>query len=326
MPKYSVLCQSPVSDGMSHAEAVNNTVKLAIETEKLGYSRFWVSEHHSAKAFASASPEVMVPRLASVTDRMRIGSGGVLVGHYSPYKIAEQFNLLSALFPGRIDMGLGRAPGGEPRVVKALESQPASVDAFGKMDEVLSYCRNEIGRPVRNVSAHPLVGATAEPWILGTSNDSAIYAASRGLPYCFGAFIGPDAMDSAIRIYYENFRPSEICSKPRLAISVFAICSESGEKAKYIAGSSELWFVNTFIRRQGAEFPHPDLAVNEKYAYHEEAFLEQRRRASIVGGPDYVKSRLDELNKKYSPEEIFLVTITHDFADRLESYRLIIEY
>ena len=324
--RLSILDQSPLTTGMTAVEALNNTVDLAQRAESLGYHRYWVSEHHNDHAFAHAAPEILLCRLAAATSKIRVGSGGVLLSHYSPYKVAEQFNLLEALFPGRIDLGIGRAGGGEGQSTAALRPGGTGGSAhWDKVDQLLAWTGQgrPAERPFPDVHARPLVPSEPDYWILGTSPDSAKYAASRGLPYAFGGFIDARMMVPCFTAYHQHFQPSRHLDAPRTNLTWFALAAETEERARELSRSAEIWFVRTFLRGGVSAFPTEDEARAEKLEPMEESLLAMRSQAGAVGTAEQVVASLRQLQEKLMIDEIALVTLTAEHADRVRSYALI---
>ena len=323
--RLSVLDQSPVVSGSTYKEAINQTLTLAKEADKLGYNRFWVSEHHNTKAFASASPEILLSRIASLTNNIRVGSGGVLLTHYSPLKVAEQFCMLENLFPGRIDLGIGRAGGSDALTNRALNPNKLNDDeTFNKYNELITYLEQTISSSKR-VKAVPQLNSLPELWVLGTSPSSAFYAAEGGLPYSFGSFINDEYCLQAMQMYHQNFTPSKHLAEPYVNHAVYVICAETNDEALRISKSSELWFVKSFLRREDVAFPSNEEAKNPTYSLQEEVVLTERRKGTIIGSVDEVRNKLEQLAKKLVVNEFTIVTITADFEDRLKSYQLLAE-
>ena len=326
--KLSILDQSPVSSGMTASEALANTMHLARRAEELGYERYWVSEHHNDHAFAHAAPEILIARLASVTERMKIGSGGVLLGHYSPYKVAEQFNLLEALFPGRIDLGIGRAGGGEGLSTVALRPGPAGGPThWERIDQLLAWLgegRPE-SRPFADVHARPLTSSEPEVWVLGTSPSSAEFAGSRGLPYAFGGFIDARALVDSFMTYHRAFAPSRYLQEPKTNLTWFALAAETEERAQELARSAEVWFIRTFVRGGVSSFPTNHEAATEVISPMEATLLQMRRQATSVGTGEQVAESIRGLKAQLQIDEISVVTLTAEHADRVRSYELIAE-
>lgn len=321
----NILDQSPVISGYSPPEAIYQTIELAKLADELGYHRYWVSEHHNSNSFASASPEILIPVIASCTKNIRVGSGGVLISHYSPFKIAEQFNLLESIFPNRIDLGIGRAPGGDANIVKVLRTPKE--DAFVKTKELLNYLNfnSENKKESRSLIAVPEGINAPEVWILGTSPDSAIFAAENGLRYTFGSFINDEQMLQCFQIYYQNFKPSKYLKEPYLNLALFVICGETETEALRMSICSEYWLVHTFFKGQNICFPDEKTAVEHNFTPEDKMIIEYRRKNAVIGDAETVSQKLKELTKKYALHELTLVTITSDHEERKKSYRLIAE-
>ena len=241
MIKLSVLDQSPISDGSTAAQAFSHTVTLAQEVEKLGYTRFWVSEHHNSVSLAGSSPEILISHIAAKTERMRVGSGGVMLPHYSPYKVAENFRVLEALYPNRIDLGVGRAPGGMPIATRALqEGKMVSLDQYPEqIADVAMYLHDQVpeNHHYANLKATPVIPTSPDMWLLGSSGESAKIAAQQGASFAFAQFIngygGPEVMEA----YKKQFQPSYLGDKPKSIVAIFVICGETNEEAEKIASS-----------------------------------------------------------------------------------------
>ena len=320
--KLSVLDQSPITDGISYEEAINRTLMLAVAVEEFGYHRFWVSEHHNTNSFASASPEILLTKIASITKKIRVGSGGVLLSHYSPLKIAEQFRMLETLFPERIDLGIGRAGGGDAFTNRALNPHQHKEDnTFLKIDELITYLNHNTHK--RKVNAVPKIEAIPEIWVLGTSPNSALYAAERGLPYSFGSFINDEHCLQAMQTYHQKFIPSKHLANPYVNHAVYVICGESDDEALQLSKSSEAWFIKTFLRGEDVPFPQLEEEKNVTFTPQEKFALAIRRKGTIIGSAKKVKSELEFLVKKLAVDEFTIVTITASFEDRLKSYKLL---
>ena len=321
--KLSILCQSPVSDGMTPSDAVANTVDLAKQAEDLGYHRFWVAEHHSDRALASGSPEILIAHLASITSRMRIGAGGVQLPFYAPFKVAEQFNLLASLFPDRIDLGLGRSGGSEGHAPQALGMRPP---AFEAVDELLTWLgEGTSGRPFTDTFASPAPATPAEPWVLGTSPASATYAGKRGLPYAFGGFLDPRGLVPALSAYHQHFQPSRWLDRPKVNLAWYVHAAETEAEAKALTRSSEHWFVETFVRGGNPTFPSPDRCDHASYNPIEQMAIAMRRQFALVGSAEQVLDGLQALARQYQVDELTLVTIPFEHEARVDSYRLLAE-
>jgi luciferase family oxidoreductase group 1 len=327
--KLSVLDQSPISEGMSAEEALSNTVKLAQHVEKLGYKRFWVSEHHDTTTLAGSSPEVLISYLSAKTEKIRLGSGGVMLTHYSPFKVAENFRVLEGLNPNRIDLGIGRAPGGMPRATLALNNgQYRKVDRYSEqVDELLTYLYDSLdeSHPYYGLQASPVIQTVPEVWMLGSSSSSAELAAQKGLPYTFAQFINGERGPQFSRIYRRQFRPSQYLREPKNMVAVFAICGKTEEEAERIASSLDLslLMLQQGMRPKGT--PSPEKAAQYKYSPFELKAIQENRKRMIVGDPKQIRDQLLRLSEEHETEEIMLVSITYSFEDRLRSYELIAE-
>jgi luciferase family oxidoreductase group 1 len=322
--KLNVLDQSPIAEGSTSGDALRNTIDLARRAEQLGYQRYWLAEHHGTPGLACASPEVMVGPIAAATSRLHVGTGGIMLPHYSPLKVAESFSMLSGLFPGRIDLGLGRAPGTSSSVAYALQRdrrQPAPDDFFDQLRELLGYLENRgpSSGPFRQLSA--LHFSTPETWLLGSSDQSAIWAAELGLPYVFADFINPNG--EAIAEYYrEHFEPSERLQAPRIGVAVWTICAETDEEAQRLASSLRMLMLMLY-RGQLIAVPSVEKA---------EAFLAKEGvapgtlpvgRRIVVGTPEKVRARLEQVAADYGAEELFAINILHEHEKRKRSYELV---
>jgi luciferase family oxidoreductase group 1 len=316
----NALCQSPISEGMAPSQALHNTVDLAKRLEAFGYKRLWLAEHHSDPSLASSAPEIMISHIASVTNTIRIGSGGVLLPFYSPFKVAEQFNVLATLFPGRIDLGLGRSAGSEGQAPAALGLRNA--DAFKAVDELLSWLGPGASkRPYPGTFASPAC-TPAEPWVLGTSPASAKFAGERGLPYAFGGFLDPRNLMPALQTYHQSFQPGW-SDRPRVNLGWYVQAAESEAEANELTRCSEHWFIKTFLRGQTEPFPSPAQTAGAQYGPHEQMALQMRRSFALVGTADQVLSGLESMQKQYAIDEFTLVTIPFEHEARVNSYELL---
>jgi luciferase family oxidoreductase group 1 len=324
----SVLDQSPISQGSTGADALHNTLDLARLTDALGYHRYWVAEHHGGPMLAGPSPEVLIGPIAAATEGIRVGSGGVMLPHYSPLKVAESFTILAALYPERIDLGIGRAAGTDPLTMFALQQdrrQAAADDFPQKLAEMLGYFDDDLPEehPFRHL-AKTLPGRPELPipWLLGSSEQSAIWAGDLGLRYAFADFINPNGADIA-RIYREHFTPARDISAPRTAVAVWALAAPTDEEAQFLASSSRMSF--TLLRRgKLIAVPPPEEATE---------FLEREAkvtasgdipgRRGVVGSPETVRAGIETIASAYQADEVIVVTITYDHGVRRRSYELI---
>ena len=324
-----VLDQSPIRSGGTPTEAIQETLILAEHADRLGYTRYWLAEHHSSGGLAGAAPEVLMGQVAARTSRIRVGSGGVMLSHYSPLKVAESFRVLEALFPGRIDLGIGRAPGSDQRTARALRHGPGAVplEHFPQqLADLIGFLHDELpaGHPYAGVRAMP-AGPSAPPiWILGSSSDGAALAAHFGTAFCYAHFINAVGGVDATRFYRESFRPSMHLAAPQASVAVFALCAETEAEAERLARCRDLFIVRLYTGRFG---PFPSVEEAESYEYnpHEMAIVADARRRTMAGPPDQVKARLEALAAEYGVDELVIVTITHDFKARLRSYELLAE-
>lgn len=330
--RLSVLDQSPIRKGGSPAEAIAETISLAKATESLGYHRYWLAEHHNSNSFAGAAPEVLIARVAAETQTIRVGSGGVMLMHYSPLKVAEQFRMLETLSPGRIDLGIGRAPGADERTTAALQAGPQAwgLDAFPSQVNLLKhYLEDASGgapfpqdHPCRGIHAMPSGTSRPQFWMLGSGIHSAVYAAELGLPFAHAHFISPDGSEEACAAYRERFKPSPWCETPTIAMGVAALAAASEEEAKRLSASRNLWVVRLFTGRP-IPFPTPEEALDYPYDERELAILKGVESRSTVGTARQVREELEGLAARHGAEELVVVTITYDYASRLKSYELL---
>ncbi|ADY21351.1 LLM class flavin-dependent oxidoreductase [Bacillus paranthracis] len=327
MIKLSVLDQSPISDGSTATQAFSHTVTLAQEVEKLGYTRFWVSEHHNSVSLAGSSPEILISHIAAKTERMRVGSGGVMLPHYSPYKVAENFRVLEALYPNRIDLGVGRAPGGMPIATRALqEGKMVSLDQYPEqIADVAMYLHDQVpeNHHYANLKATPVIPTSPDMWLLGSSGESAKIAAQQGASFAFAQFIngygGPEVMEA----YQKQFHPSYLGDKPKSIVAIFVICGETTEEAEKIASSLDLSILLLEQGKRTTGTPSIETAQNYSYSAYDLFRIKENRQRMIVGDPSSVKEQIVNLSKAYNTDEFMIVTITHRFEDKLNSYRLL---
>ena len=291
--KLSILDQSPIAEGMSPEAALENTVKLAQYAENLGYNRFWVSEHHDTNSLAGSSPEVLIAHLAAKTERIRVGSGGVMLPHYSAYKVAENFRVLEGLNPGRIDLGIGRAPGGMPRASLALNNGSyRDVNQYPEqIDDLLGYLTDELPEtnPYEGLQASPIIGSTPDVWMLGSSPSSAMLAAEKGLPYTFAQFINGEGGPSYTREYRKNFNPSKVLNQPKNMAAVFVICAETDKEAERVASSIDLSMIMMEQGMRSNGTPSPEKAAAYQYSPFERARIMENRKRMVVGNPQKVQ-------------------------------------
>jgi luciferase family oxidoreductase group 1 len=316
----SVLDQSPIVHGASPGDAVRATISLAKRAEELGYHRYWLAEHHALPSLADASPEVLLARLTGETSRIRLGTGGIMLPHYSAFKVAEVFRMLHALAPDRIDLGVGRAPGGTRMVSAALRSQDSNLFPQ-QIQEVLAYFSGDRSDArLRGLIAQPAGETSPTMWILGSSDFGARLAAEMGLPYSFAQFIGGD-YPQVTHLYRDAFKPSEYLEKPHVMVTIAAIVAETDEEADILSLPALL---QRMRRLRGIVAPHPSLEEAQAFPWTEREKAEViASRNMIIGSPNTVRPRIEELVDKYGADEVMVVTIAPDYASRRRSYELL---
>ena len=325
----SVLDQSPVRKGGTASQALHETIALAQACERWGYHRYWLSEHHNTGGLASATPEVLIAEIANRTERIRVGSGGVMLSHYSPLKVAETFRMLETLHPGRIDLGIGRAPGSDTRTARALAHGPGQLGIEHYPDQMLDlygYLAGDMPaeHPFHGVEAIPAGEGMPELWTLGSSGASAQYAAELGWAFCFAHFINPDGGERAMQLYRDRFQASPFLAEPRGSIGLSVTVADTHEEAEHISWSRWGWRIMA-QKGQRSGIPSPEEAMAFDYTPAEIDYLAYARSRSIFGNPHEVRERVEEIAAEYGVEEVVVVTITHDFKARLRSYELLAE-
>ena len=323
----SVLDQSPISEGSTGAQALRNTLDLARLADRLGYHRYWVAEHHGGPMLASASPEALIGPIAAATERIRVGSGGVMLPHYSPFKVAETFTILAALAPDRIDLAIGRAAGTDPLTTFALQRdrRQASPDDFPQqLGELLAYLEDDLPADHPFARLAPILpGRPALPtvWLLGSSPQSAIWAAELGLPYAFADFINPGGAEIA-KLYRERFQPERELKAPRTAVAAWVLCAETDEQAQHLAASSRMTL--TMLRRNELiPVPPPEKAIEFLAREGKPTAGTLPGRRGIIGSPEKVRAGIEQLAAEYAADEVIVVTITYDHDARRRSYELL---
>jgi luciferase family oxidoreductase group 1 len=323
----SVLDLAPVVSGASVSDALANSVRLAQMAEQLGYRRYWVAEHHNMPGIASSAPAVLIAHLASLTDHIRVGSGGVMLPNHPPLVVAEQFGMLEALHPGRIDLGIGRAPGTDPVTAAALRR---SVDTLSAEDfpeqliDLLGFFSGGFpdGHPYRAITAVPGLGNTPAVWLLGSSGYSAQVAGLLGLPFAFAHHFSADNTLPALRLYRQAFRPSAVLQQPYVMLGVSVICAETDEDAERLARPGILSFVRLRSGRPGL-LPTPQEADDHVFTMPQRRIVESRKASQVLGSPDTVRRGLDHLLSTTDADELMVTTIVYDQAERLRSYQRI---
>lgn len=325
--RIGIVDQSPVPNGQGARQALESTLDLARICDRLGYHRYWLAEHHSTNSFAGSAPEVLIPRVASVTRQIRVGSGGVMLPHYSPYKVAEQFRMLETLFPGRIDLGLGRAPAGTRGAAAALRwgRDEIPVERFPEqLDDLTGWLGEGFpdDDPRSRVRATPRGTDMPELWVLGSGGSTADVAAERGMGYTFAQFIGGADGASAVERYRRRFRPGAAGRRPRASLAVGVLCAETHDTAFRLSLSLHLWRMR-IIRGIDRGIPSPDQAERELRAFGVDPGELRDDPKVVVGSPGDVGDRLLQLAAHYGVDEVLAVTVTHDLAARRRSCELL---
>ncbi|MEO6045185.1 MAG: LLM class flavin-dependent oxidoreductase [Tepidiformaceae bacterium] len=327
--RLSVLDQSPIRSGGTATDAIRETLTLAETSDRLGYARYWLAEHHGSGGLASASPEILIQAVASRTKTIRVGSGGVMLPHYSPLKVAESFRMLEALHPRRIDLGVGRAPGSDRLTAHALAAglgRPG-IDAYPEqLMDLYGYLSNSLPEDhvYNRVKAMPEIETMPELWVLGSSDASARYAAELGWSFCFAQFINPIGGVEAMRAYRQHFHVSPFLGSPRGILAISATVADTAEEAERLSWSRWCWRI-AGPRGSIRGIPSVEEAMAFDYTPAEREYIEFMRGNSIHGDPATVKARITALAAEYEVDEVMVVTITHDFAARVRSYELLAE-
>lgn len=324
--QLSILDQAPISAGMTAQDALHASIELAKLGDKLGYRRYWMAEHHDLSGLACPSPDVMLGIIGAKTSTIRIGSGAVLLPHYKPFKVAETYNLLATLYPGRVDLGIGRAPGGSAEVTMALSDNfLGNVRKMAdSLDDLLGFFHHDFPKAhiYAKVKPSPVPQTPPKPWLLGTSEKSAILAADKGMSYTFGHFMSDNDGPAIVRKYVDNFSVGYGSDKPEVIVTVSVICAETTKEAEDLGLSGQLWHI---LRAKGEDVGIPTVEEAKSYPYsvEERALIEKSRRRMIIGNPLEVKHQLKQIQKLYNVNELMIVTITHSIAAKLRSYELI---
>ncbi|TGE18883.1 LLM class flavin-dependent oxidoreductase [Hymenobacter elongatus] len=326
--RLSILDQSPVRQGGTARQAILETIELAQLADRLGYTRYWVSEHHNTATLAGSTPEVLMAHLAGVTQRIRIGSGGVMLPHYSALKVAENFRMLETLFPGRIDLGIGRAPGSDRLTASVLNPSNTFTESdFIEQLMDLSRYLTDTAEPdsiQEKVKASPQGASVPEPWILSSSGQSGLFAAYLGMAFTFAHFINPVGGPQMVRLYKDRFKPSVHLRQPLASAAIFVLCAEDEEKARQLHESLALQLLR-LERGERTPMPPYDEIKDYQYSAAEQERLTYNWQRIVSGTPDQLKVQLTALAQQYGVDEVVAVTITHDFEDRRRSYELLAE-
>jgi luciferase family oxidoreductase group 1 len=321
----SVLELSPVAAGTTPGQALRQTTELARRTEELGYRRFWVAEHHNMPSIASSAPAVLIAHLAAATSRIRVGSGGVMLPNHAPLVVAEQFGTLEALHPGRIDLGIGRAPGTDQLTALALRRTMEGLSAEAFPQELLDLIEFFTGEnPQARITAMPGQGDMPEIWLLGSSGFSAQMAGMLGLPFSFAHHFSAANTVPALALYREHFRPSQWLERPQAMVAVSAICADTDDRAQWLAGPAALSFLRL---RAGAPQPmaSPEEAAAYPYSDFEREMAWGRFADQAIGSPETVRRQLAGLLERSAADELMLTAMVYDIEDRIRSFELIAE-
>lgn len=328
MLRLSVLDQAPISKGHTPEETLQHTIKLAKWAESLGYHRYWVAEHHNTSGLASSSPEILMTQIAASTHEIRVGSGGILLPQYSPYKIAENAKTLSALYPNRIDIGFGNSPGGSPITQKALTDHhiKPKEDFYRQASDLQGFMHNTLPRnhEFRLVKAGPRIDNPPAMWLLGLTENGAKNAAQLGIGFVFGHFINPKYGKVAMKRYYEEFTPSVNHKEPATIICIFVVCAETDEQAEALAITQDRWLLNVG-KGLGTKVQPPEEINTDEYSNEELEQIKKNRNRCIIGSPSTVKKQLNQLAEAYQTDEFMIITNIYNFEDKKKSYKLIAE-
>ena len=324
--RLGILDQSPIVSGANAADALRATVALAQRADQLGFHRYWLAEHHNMRGLADPCPEILVGHVAAATQNIRVGTGGVMLPYYSPLKVAEVFRMHEALHPNRIDLGIGRAPGGDRMTANAMNAH-----AFDDMEgfprqvvEVVGWLDRTLPEehPYATVQAMPAGLSSPEVWLLGSSDYSGALAAYLGLRFAFAHFINAHGGDAVAQAYRKDFRASLRESTPCTMVCVFALCAQTDADAQRLAASIDH---RRLLMAIGREAPIASVEEAQAYPYTERdrTIIERERSRAVIGTPDKVKARLLEIAEAYAADELMIITITGDYASRLRSYELL---
>ena len=323
----SVLDLAVVAEGSGIGRALEESIELARAVETLGYRRFWVAEHHNMPGIASSATAVLIGHIAAATTSIRVGSGGIMLPNHAPLLVAEQFGTLEALHPGRIDLGIGRAPGTDQVTALALRrsSEALNADDFPQqLGELRAFFTGGFPdtHPFRSITAVPGFGDQPELWLLGSSGFSAQLAGLLGLPFSFAHHFSAGNTLPALELYRSSFRPSAALAEPHAMVAVSVICADTDERAQWLAGPSRLAFVRLRSGRPG-RLPSPQEAADHDYSPSERLILDSRTRGQIVGDPETVRVGLEALRRETQADELMITAMIHDYRDRVRSYELV---
>lgn len=319
---YSLLDLSPVPEGSDAGDAIRNSIDLARHADGWGYNRFWLAEHHNMPGIASSATAVLISLIAQATERMRVGAGGIMLPNHAPLTVAEAFGTLGTVFPDRIDLGLGRAPGGDGAVIRALRRDPMA-DSFPQdVVELLDYLGPE--RRGTAVRALPGEGTNVPVWILGSSLFGAQLAAHLGLPYAFASHFAPNDLDQALQVYRDRFRPSQWVAEPKAMVAINVFAADKEDEAHYLRTTMQLAFARLRSGMPG-KLPRPVRDLDAEIGPQMRRMVDQALRVTAVGTPPQIREQLSTLIDEYRPDEVILTGQIHDHAARLRSFEIAAE-
>ncbi|WP_347860530.1 LLM class flavin-dependent oxidoreductase [Salimicrobium sp. PL1-032A] len=324
--KLSVLDQAPISSGDTPETSLQHSVELAKYTEDLGFHRYWMAEHHNTNGLASSAPEIAIGQILQHTESIRVGSGGVLLPQYSPLKVAETFRMLEAFHPGRVDLGLGRSPGGGQKTRAALtDGGTKPLSSFSRqVKELQQFLNNDLpkGHDYFGVKVKPETKGNPSVWVLGLSERGAKHAALNGTGFTFGYFISPSEVQEAINVYRERFTPKYDLKEPHVTMCIFAVCADTQEEAEYLAKSQDYWLLQV---EEGLDTRvHPPEAIDlDALTEEQRRKLENNRNRCVIGTPAQVAHQLTDLSELYNVDEFLLITNIFSFEKKKLSYKKI---
>ena len=325
--RLSVLDQSPILRGHGPRRAIEETLALARRADELGYYRYWLAEHHAIAALADPCPEVLLARLGAETKRLRVGTGGVLLPYYSAFRTAETFRMLEALYPGRVDLGIGRAPGGDARTAHAVSGAgfPDASRFPEQVQQLVAHLDGVLpeGHPFHGVRVQPEVDTAPEVWLLGSSDYSGMLAAELGLPFSVAHFINPRGGDMVARLYRSRFRPGRE-AQPRVMVCTFAICAETDAEAERLAAPVDLRRLHMALNID-SPFPTDEEAAQHRYSEEERTYVMGQRARAVIGSPQTCRREIEAMAARYGADEMMVLTITGAYETRRRSYELLIE-
>lgn len=326
MVTYNILDYSPIDEGSDARKALLQTAELARLAEKLGYQRFWVSEHHHVRSVAGSSPEMLMMHLADSTEHIRIGSGGVMLPHYSPYKVAENFRVLEALHPNRIDLGIGRSPSYQ-LVNRALNESKGKRLSYEQQVEDIRHFLSEPAddHRFRDLAAMPVIDTAPDMWLLGTGQGSAEIAARQGLSYAYAHLAKPGGVHEAVRHYRDHFRPTSMISRPKVMISVFAVVAETPEESDALAKALDLWLLSVESSSPPPYYPSVDTALKRGFSTLEKEKIKQNRKRMFIGTPDKVANDIQRTAEEYHADEVTIVPNVFGSKNRMKVIELLAE-